>query len=128
MASLMSVFPSVSAWTRSQPWGEFALTFICILHRFRTLTSYIHIRYRVVYNPFLDQLYHAVRGQGAFLNKTTKLPLSQPQPLPLNSLGEALIAVEWGSDRSREVRNGRAYMNKPDLLLLVFTLSKRAGK
>jgi fructose-1,6-bisphosphatase/inositol monophosphatase family enzyme len=64
----------------------------------RTPTSH-----SVVYNPFLDQLYHAVTGQGAYLNKTQKLPLSQPHPLPLNSLGEALIAVEWGSDRSKEV-------------------------
>lgn len=57
----------------------------------------------MVYNPFLNQLYHGVKGQGSFLNKITKLPLSQPDPLPLNSLGEAMIALEWGSDRSKEV-------------------------
>lgn len=69
----------------------------------RTAGVFYH---RVIYNPFLDELYQAVRGHGAFLNTNTRLPLSHPNPLPLNGLGEALIAVEWGSDRSGEVRDG----------------------
>jgi len=62
----------------------------------------------VIYNPFLDQLYQAVRGHGAFLNTHTQLPLSHPNPLPLAGLGEALIAVEWGSDRSGEIIEKKA--------------------
>lgn len=62
----------------------------------------------VIYNPFLDQLYHAVRGQGAYLNQSIRLPLSQPHPLPLNSLGEALIGGEWGSDRSKAIIDKKA--------------------
>lgn len=45
-----------------------------------------------------------MRGQGAYLNQSIRLPLSHPHPLPLNSLGEALIGGEWGSDRSKAVR------------------------
>lgn len=55
----------------------------------------------VIYNPFLSQLYTAVRGHGAFLNRETRLPLSFPNLLPLQNLSQALIGVEWGSDRSR---------------------------
>lgn len=55
----------------------------------------------VVYNPFTRQLYSAVKGEGAYLHDTdgegrTRLPLRDPTPL---SLANALIAVEWGSDR-----------------------------
>ena len=59
----------------------------------------------VIYNPFLDHMYTGVKGQGSFLTKAQKapmkLPLSVPRPLP--SLSQALIAVEWGSDRSLDV-------------------------
>ncbi|KJA28440.1 hypothetical protein HYPSUDRAFT_177509 [Hypholoma sublateritium FD-334 SS-4] len=56
----------------------------------------------VIYNPFLDHLYSGVKGQGSFLTRgisaqPQKLPLSVPKPL---TLSQALIAVEWGSDRS----------------------------
>ena len=52
----------------------------------------------VVYNPFTSTLYSAIKGQGAFLNLTTPLPLKKsPEPLP--GLRNALCAVEWGSDR-----------------------------
>ncbi len=51
----------------------------------------------VVYNPFTQTLYSAVKGEGAFLNQSTRLPLRDPTPLALSN---ALVAVEWGSDRS----------------------------
>ena len=54
----------------------------------------------VVYNPFQDELWRAVRGQGAFTVRSQ----SEPQKLPLVSaplrgLGPACIGIEWGSDR-----------------------------
>ena len=52
----------------------------------------------IVYNPFTQTLYSAIKGQGAFLNETTRLPLSEPTPL--ETLNSCLVAVEWGSDRS----------------------------
>ncbi|OSD01169.1 inositol monophosphatase [Trametes coccinea BRFM310] len=61
----------------------------------------------VLYNPFLDQLYSAVKGGGAFLAHRglppARLPLAKPRPLP--SLSQALIGIEWGSDRSADMVN-----------------------
>ena len=64
----------------------------------------------VIFNPFIDWLYYGSKGHGSFLVKAggspLKLPLSPPRPLP--SLSQALIAVEWGSDRGKvpmEVRS-----------------------
>lgn len=50
----------------------------------------------VVYNPFQDLLYTGVKGQGSFLNGE-QLPLRPSAALTLQS---ALVAIEWGSDRS----------------------------
>ena len=64
----------------------------------------------VIYNPFLDYLYTGIKGQGSYLSKNKrppqKLPLSAPRPLP--SLSQALIAVEWGSDRSQTAAGSKA--------------------
>ncbi|KUL84249.1 hypothetical protein ZTR_06901 [Talaromyces verruculosus] len=56
----------------------------------------------VVYNPFRDELWHAIKGHGAFtqhgLNaKVKRLPITTPSPL--RGLGPACIGIEWGSDR-----------------------------
>ncbi|KAJ7150414.1 hypothetical protein C8R46DRAFT_1179681 [Mycena filopes] len=59
----------------------------------------------VIYNPFLNHLYTGIKGMGSHLTKGNgpplKLPLSSP-PKPLPSLSQALIAVEWGSDRGQK--------------------------
>ncbi|EJU02640.1 inositol monophosphatase [Dacryopinax primogenitus] len=52
----------------------------------------------VVFNPFLDQMYSAMKGHGAYLNQSTRLPAHPLAPFP--SLQTALIGMEWGSDRS----------------------------
>lgn len=66
----------------------------------------------VIYNPFLDKLYSAQEGKGAWLNQTTRLPLTHPHPAPLASLGDAVIGVEWGADRSKAIieKKGKMYM------------------
>lgn len=59
----------------------------------------------VIYNPFLEQLYTAAKGDGAYLQQGSrspvKLPIATPRPLP--SLSQALIGIEWGSDRSQDL-------------------------
>ncbi|KIY00395.1 uncharacterized protein Z520_04080 [Fonsecaea multimorphosa CBS 102226] len=54
----------------------------------------------VVYNPFQDELWSAVRGQGAFVSQRggprQRLPLTRT---PLEGLRTACIGIEWGSDR-----------------------------
>jgi myo-inositol-1(or 4)-monophosphatase len=54
----------------------------------------------IVYNPFTTALYTAIKGQGAYLNQTQRLPLTGSSPPPLDGLSNCLVAVEWGSDRS----------------------------
>ncbi|KAI9432008.1 hypothetical protein H4582DRAFT_2084105 [Lactarius indigo] len=67
----------------------------------------------VIYNPFLDHLYTGVRGASSFLHTHTqpqpqRLPLAPAAARPLPSLGGALIAVEWGSDRAQEPIRAKA--------------------
>ncbi|PSR92162.1 inositol monophosphatase 2 [Coniella lustricola] len=75
----------------------------------------------VIYNPFLDTMYTAIRGGGAYMQRNAalaakggvsatanaashpsfakiKLPPSSP-PRPLEGLANALVAIEWGSSR-----------------------------
>ncbi|CAG8951614.1 hypothetical protein HYFRA_00005414 [Hymenoscyphus fraxineus] len=57
----------------------------------------------VIYNPFLDELYAGILGQGSFVTykggQKLKLPLRQ-EPEPLHDLSTCLIGAEWGSDRT----------------------------
>ncbi|KAK4705662.1 myo-inositol-1(or 4)-monophosphatase, partial [Phenoliferia sp. Uapishka_3] len=62
----------------------------------------------VIFNPFLNQLYSARKGHGAYLNESIRLPLSYPNPLALDSISDALIGVEWGSDRRKSVIEKKA--------------------
>jgi myo-inositol-1(or 4)-monophosphatase len=56
----------------------------------------------VVYAPFSDTLYYARTGGGSWMESPIQgkrqLPLARPLPLP--SLRQAILAVEYGSDRS----------------------------
>lgn len=57
----------------------------------------------VIYNPWQDLLFTGIKGQGSYMTRikgTTpqKLPLAS-SPRPLEGLGTALVAVEWGSGR-----------------------------
>ncbi|KAK9491386.1 inositol monophosphatase [Lipomyces doorenjongii] len=54
----------------------------------------------VVYNPFLNLMYTGIKGQGSFLNGTQKLPLRQPPAGSKLTLQNALIGIEWGTQRS----------------------------
>lgn len=56
----------------------------------------------VIYNPFLDELWTAIKGQGSFRTRNgtdkQKLPLRAPEPF--KDLSTCLVAAEWGSDRT----------------------------
>ncbi|KAI9327423.1 hypothetical protein DFJ73DRAFT_612113, partial [Zopfochytrium polystomum] len=53
----------------------------------------------VVYNPILDELYHAGESLGAYLNGT-RLPLHQVAPtVPAPTLATSLLATEYGYER-----------------------------
>ncbi|PKI83293.1 hypothetical protein MVES_002798 [Malassezia vespertilionis] len=60
----------------------------------------------VIYAPFMGQLFAGRKGHGAFMTSSMHperhaLPLAKP--LPFVSLKQALVAFEWGSDRSNTV-------------------------
>ncbi|KAG5999226.1 hypothetical protein E4U21_007224, partial [Claviceps maximensis] len=68
----------------------------------------------VIYNPWQDLLFTAVKGKGAYMTRIRGstpllLPLAK-SPRPLEGLGTALLAIEWGSDR-----NGLNYELKTDV-------------
>lgn len=73
----------------------------------------------VVYNPVTNQLFSAIKGKGAYLNGTQKLPLTAPRPLKLQS---ALLAIEWGSDRT-----GNNFKVKTDTFKSLAADSKDGG-
>lgn len=60
----------------------------------------------IVYNPFTQTLYSAIKGHGSHLTQFLLNPTNQRQKLPLHpatpleTLNTCLVAVEWGSDRS----------------------------
>ncbi|KAH8802646.1 myo-inositol-1-monophosphatase [Xylogone sp. PMI_703] len=55
----------------------------------------------VIYNPFLDELFTGIQGQGAFLKRPEKekvrLPIREQEAL--GDLSTTLIGAEWGTDR-----------------------------
>ncbi|KAF9293116.1 hypothetical protein BGZ74_011848 [Mortierella antarctica] len=70
----------------------------------------------VIYNPMMNQLFTAAKGQGAYVSKIDenpreqgrRLPLSYPHaPLPLQDISMALIAGEYGSSRGTKDINAR---------------------
>ncbi|GBB99777.1 hypothetical protein RclHR1_03630005 [Rhizophagus clarus] len=74
----------------------------------------------VVFNPFLDQLFSARKGNGAYLNLNTKLPLSSPNPPVIipSSLAECLVISEFGNNRSsttlgKKIRSVHSLLSKP---------------
>lgn len=56
----------------------------------------------VVLNPFRGELFTAIKNQGAFFSRfdgpSTKLPFKK-NPIPMDSLNDCLVAVEWGNQR-----------------------------
>ena len=65
----------------------------------------------VVYNPFQDLLFTAIKGRGSFMQRNAslaagagqgekiRLPLGGANPPALGDLSSALVAIEWGSQR-----------------------------
>lgn len=53
----------------------------------------------VIYAPFLNQLFTACRGRGAWLNETQRLPLVPGVPIPAHAPKGCVFSCEWGKDR-----------------------------
>lgn len=53
----------------------------------------------VIYAPFLNQLFTACKGRGAWLNETQSLPLLKDVPIPAEAPKGCVFSCEWGKDR-----------------------------
>ncbi|EAL19532.1 hypothetical protein CNBG1610 [Cryptococcus deneoformans B-3501A] len=53
----------------------------------------------VIALPFLNQIFSARLGGGAYMNRDIPLPLTGGIPQPLSDLSRCMIGAEWGSDR-----------------------------
>lgn len=80
----------------------------------------------VIYNPFIDTLYTAIKGQGAYVASPVggerKLPLAKNPP-PLKGLSSVLVGVEWPP-----VRQGENYAIKADTFRKLTAAPEDGGK
>ncbi|KAF3764210.1 inositol monophosphatase [Cryphonectria parasitica EP155] len=53
----------------------------------------------IIYAPFMNQLFTACRGRGAFLNGSQRLPFLPNRPIPPNAPKGCVFGCEWGKDR-----------------------------
>ncbi|AEO67800.1 uncharacterized protein THITE_2089287 [Thermothielavioides terrestris NRRL 8126] len=83
----------------------------------------------VIYAPFLNQLFTACRGRGAWLNETQRLPLVRnPIPaMPKNAPGGCIFSCEWGKDR-RDRPDGNLYRKVDSFLNMAAEVGGRGGK
>ncbi|KAK1924161.1 putative inositol-1-monophosphatase [Papiliotrema laurentii] len=81
--------------------NPFVACSIGVLHRKRPIVG-------VIAQPFLGRIFSARLGGGAFMNRTTPLPLTGGIPQPLDKLSDCIFSAEWGSDRSAKVLKARS--------------------
>ncbi|KAK0610530.1 inositol monophosphatase [Bombardia bombarda] len=81
----------------------------------------------VIYAPFLNQLFTACRGRGAWLNETQRLPLVRNNipPMPADAPRGCVFACEWGKDR--DDREGGNLRRKVDSFLMMAAAGEGKG-
>jgi myo-inositol-1(or 4)-monophosphatase len=83
----------------------------------------------VINAPFLNQLFHACIGKGAWLNETQQLPLlrNPTPPMPAKAPNGCILSCEWGKDR-RDVPDGNMYRKQESFLNMAAESAGRGGK
>jgi myo-inositol-1(or 4)-monophosphatase len=83
----------------------------------------------VIYAPFINQLFTACRGRGAWLNETQRLPLVRNPipPMPANAPGGCVFSCEWGKDR-KDRPEGNLYRKVESFLNMAAEVGGRGGK
>jgi len=83
----------------------------------------------VIYAPFLNQLFTACRGRGAWLNETLQLPLVRNPipPMPSNAPQGCVFSCEWGKDR-KDVEGGNLHRKVESFVNMAAELGGRCGK
>ncbi|KAK7537636.1 inositol monophosphatase [Phyllosticta citricarpa] len=83
----------------------------------------------VIYAPFLNQLFTACRGRGAWFNETQQLPLMRNPvpPMPANAPSGCVLSCEWGKDR-RDRPDGNMWRKVESFVNLAAERGGRGGK
>jgi myo-inositol-1(or 4)-monophosphatase len=82
----------------------------------------------VINAPFINSLFSAATGKGAWFNETQPLPfLTPPPPLPANAPRGCIFSCEWGKDR-RDVPEGNLYRKSESFLNMAAEVGGRGGK
>ena len=83
----------------------------------------------VIYAPLLNQLFSACKGQGAWLNETTRLPLLGKAigPMPKNAPKGCVFSCEWGKDR-RDQEDSNLHRKVESFVNMAAELGSRDGK
>jgi myo-inositol-1(or 4)-monophosphatase len=83
----------------------------------------------VINAPFLNQLFTACTGKGAWLNETRRLPLIQNPipPMPPKAPNGCILSCEWGKDR-RDKPDGNMYRKQESFLNMAAEIGGREGK
>jgi len=83
----------------------------------------------VINAPFLNQLFHACVGHGAWMNESQQLPLVRnPIPcMPANAPGGCIFSFEWGKDR-RDSTNSNMHRKVESFVNMAAEVGGRGGK
>jgi myo-inositol-1(or 4)-monophosphatase len=83
----------------------------------------------VIYAPFLNQIFSACSGQGAWLNETRRLPLvrNPVPPMPEQAPKGCVFSCEWGKDR-KDVEDGNLYRKIESFVNMAGEIGGRGGK
>ncbi|KAI3340115.1 inositol monophosphatase [Ustulina deusta] len=83
----------------------------------------------VIYAPFMNQLFTACRGRGAWLNETQQLPLIRNPipPMPARAPGGCVFSCEWGKDR-RDKPDGNMHRKVESFVNMAAEAGGRDGK
>ncbi|KAK5635584.1 hypothetical protein RRF57_011296 [Xylaria bambusicola] len=83
----------------------------------------------VIYAPFLNQLFTACKGRGAWLNETQQLPLIRNPipPMPARAPGGCIFSCEWGKDR-RDKPDGNMHRKVESFINMAAEAGGRDGK
>ncbi|KAI1363296.1 inositol monophosphatase [Xylaria arbuscula] len=83
----------------------------------------------VIYAPFMNQLFTACKGKGAWLNETQQLPLIRNPipPMPACAPGGCIFSCEWGKDR-RDIPDGNMHRKVESFVNMAAEAGGRDGK
>ncbi|TPX15445.1 uncharacterized protein E0L32_004425 [Thyridium curvatum] len=83
----------------------------------------------VIQAPFMNQLFTACKGRGAWLNETTPLPLIREPipPMPAAAPKGCVFCCEWGKDR-RDIPDGNMHRKVESFMNMAAEVGGRNGK